>query len=535
MTNSNVLEPYPKPHDSLNGSAGGGFPRTYEEGSRIGRYTLDARIAVGGMASVYLGRSTGAADFSRVVAIKRMHQPFSQDPEFVSRFRDEAWLCARLMHPNIVQILDVVEWREELLLIMEFVEGVTLRALRADASAAHADFPLPITLGILVSALHGLHAAHESTDDEGRSLGLVHRDFTPHNIMICRDGHAKVLDFGIAKARGQVHATSTGHFSGKLGYLSPEQIHCTELDRRADVFAAGVVLWETLTGERLFREEGVSDAGVLDRVLHKEIPPPSFRNPKVSQSIDAITLRALNRDPSARFPSARDFALALETALPPATPSQLADFVMRVSGARLARFAALHAEVRRCPMPPMQETTEWSQSSVESELEATALREPVFEPQLRSPRSAVWGITALGFLLVAALSYSYAHLRIGHRDSARFNSAASAPGVSRDLVPTTQAPIAPLQAPSSLSSSAILPRHEVEELAKVPSNSLRKSLAVTPAKPGGERSASRVVAPHVLESKQPASTGVGLQLSKSCSPPTYVDSEGIRHFKKGCL
>ncbi|HEY5958626.1 MAG TPA: serine/threonine-protein kinase, partial [Polyangiaceae bacterium] len=287
----------------------------------IGRYTLHARIASGGMASVYLGSLAGVADFSRLVAIKRMHPQFAADPEFSERFRDEARLTARLLHPNIVQSLDVVQLGGELLLIMEYVDGVTLNSVCHDASASGLHIPLKVVSGILVPVLHGLHAAHAATDDEGHPLGIVHRDFSPQNIIIGRDGHTKILDFGIAKARTHHHVTVAGQFSGKFGYLSPEQINGKEVDQRTDVFAAGVVLWELLTCKRLFREPGLSEGATVERVLNMEIPRPSQFNSEVDDRLDQIVLRALQREPSRRFATAHELAVELEAVHPIASPS----------------------------------------------------------------------------------------------------------------------------------------------------------------------------------------------------------------------
>jgi len=305
----------------------------------IGRYTLHAKIGTGGMASVYLGWLSGAADFSRMVAIKRLHPQFTFDELFAARFRDEAWLSSRLLHPNIVQVLDVVEQSQELLIVMEYVHGVSVAGLLGDAIATGCKLPPSVVAGILVPALHGLHAAHEATDDEGHAIGLVHRDFSPQNIIVSSEGHAKLLDFGIAKARTHVHVTSAGLLSGKFAYFSPEQALAGVMDRRSDVFAAGIVLWEMLAGARLFGTPDVSDAGALHRVLNHPVRPPSAVNPDVPRMLDDLVLRALERAPDRRFASARSFALEIEASIKVASPSTVAEWLHRRCAKRLATLS----------------------------------------------------------------------------------------------------------------------------------------------------------------------------------------------------
>lgn len=497
---------------------------------RLGRYTLHAIIGVGGMASVYLGSCSGAADCSRIVAIKRMHSQFAEDPEFVSRFRDEAWLSVRLLHPNIVQTFDIVEWERELLLVMEYVEGVTLQALQSDAALASRRLPFPIALGILVPALHGLHAAHEATDDEGRPLGLVHRDFTPHNILVSRDGHAKILDFGVAKAEGQWHATVTGQISGKYGYLSPEQVRPGAIDRRADVFAAGIVLWELLTGERLFREHGLTDAAVLERVLAKKIPAPSSKNPEVGPGLDAITLKALARDPAARFDSARAFALALEAELQPATHSKVEEFVLAVSGPRLARLAELRAGVRRRQPGGSRHSAAPALEPSDTTVEAFARPDDthVSAPAARSSKwwwlAAVCGVA----LLLTGVGWGLAPAPAG--------PASGQSAVVRSLEAASPAQAA---APSPALVAVTPSEERGAEQAPEASASSRAVVPVSSAAPPTVRVSSTAgsAGPRgVVARRRPArSTEPARAVRDRCDPPTYVDAEGIRHFKDGCL
>src|ERR1700729_765840 len=189
----------------------------------VGRYALYGELASGGMATVHLGRLLGPVGFSRTVAIKRLHAQFAKDPEFVSMFLDEARLAARIRHPNVVQTLDVVATEGELFVVMDYVQGESLsRLLRASRTVG--PIPVRVASAILCGALHGLHAAHEATDEHGVPLGLVHRDMSPQNVLVDVDGSARVLDFGVAKAAGRTQTTGRGKIKGKLRYMAPEQI-----------------------------------------------------------------------------------------------------------------------------------------------------------------------------------------------------------------------------------------------------------------------------------------------------------------------
>src|SRR3954467_5396427 len=214
----------------------------------IDRYELHGEIASGGMARVHLGRLVGPGGFGRTVAIKRLHPHLAKEPEFVDMLTDEARVAGRLGHPNLVPTLDIVAAEGELFLVMEYVPGLTLSVIAKRIGAQNERVPLPIALSIMTGVLHGLHAVHEAKDERGLPLEVVHRDVSPQNILVGSDGVARVLDFGVAKAAGRAHGTQDGRIKGKFGYMPPEQLHGEVLDRRADVYAAGVVLWEALVG-----------------------------------------------------------------------------------------------------------------------------------------------------------------------------------------------------------------------------------------------------------------------------------------------
>ncbi|MBW2523690.1 MAG: serine/threonine protein kinase, partial [Deltaproteobacteria bacterium] len=231
----------------------------------VGRYAIFDEIASGGMASVHIGRLIGPAGFSRTVAIKRMHPHIAKEPEFVAMFVDEARMAARISHPNVVPTLDVVQSGKELLLVMEYVQGASLAHLLRHGRRLGLVNEPRLIVPILVGVLRGLHAAHEAKSAMGEPMHLVHRDVSPHNIMVGVDGVPRVFDFGVAKARGRLRTTQDGKVKGKLAYMAPEQLAGEAVDRRSDIYAAGVVLWEGLAGRRLF--EGDTDAQIYAQVL----------------------------------------------------------------------------------------------------------------------------------------------------------------------------------------------------------------------------------------------------------------------------
>jgi serine/threonine protein kinase len=320
----------------------------------VGRYVIHDRIASGGMASVHIGRLRGPVGFSRTVAIKRMHPHFLTDPEFVSMFLDEARVATHVRHPNVVPTLDVVSTPREIFLVLEYAQGVTLSSLLRSAAATGETMPLPVALAIVSSVLHGLEAAHCATGPSGESLGLVHRDISPQNILVGPDGLARILDFGVAKASGRSQSTNAGTLKGKIAYMSPEQIRGGDVTRRADIYAAAVVLWESVTGRRLFH--GANEASTLEQVLWGDVPTPRSQKPELPQALDDLVMRGLSRDPLARFDSAEAMATALEEALPVAiTPvvgrwvREVAKDALAAQASRLARIESLPPDVEALP------------------------------------------------------------------------------------------------------------------------------------------------------------------------------------------
>jgi serine/threonine-protein kinase len=311
----------------------------------LGRYAMYEQFAAGGMATLHYGRLQGPSGFSRTVAIKRLHAHLSEDPDFVAMFLDEARLAARIHHPNVIQTLDVESSEGELFVVLDYVHGDSLSRLLREARRLEEPATPALVGTILFGALEGLHAAHEARDAQGQPLDLVHRDVSPHNILVGTDGIARVLDFGVAKARGRAQTTGVGQLKGKLAYMAPEQLR-GQVTRRTDVFAASVVLWEALTGVRLFQGEDEGD--VIDKLMFREIPSPRQYSPRVSPELESVVMRGLEREPERRYPTARDMAIALENQAALATPIEVGAWVERVAGVTLAlraeRVAAIEAE-----------------------------------------------------------------------------------------------------------------------------------------------------------------------------------------------
>jgi serine/threonine-protein kinase len=330
---------------SIPEGSGEGAPRI------IGRYALHDEIAAGGMATVHLGRLLGPVGFSRTVAIKRLHPQFAKDPEFVAMFLDEARLAARIRHPNVVPTLDVVALDHELFLVMEYVQGESLSRLVRASRKVEAAIPLNLVTTIMAGVLHGLHAAHEAKTEQGEPLSIVHRDVSPQNVLVGVDGVPRVLDFGVAKAAIRAQTTRQGQVKGKVAYMAPEQLRAEAVDRRCDVFAAAAVLWEAVTRKRMFQAD--SEAAVLAMVLFQ--PPISPRTvvPDLDENLERIIMRGLERDPNARYATAREMALELETCLPVASASSIGAWVERLAHDALSQRARRMSDIESQTSSPM--------------------------------------------------------------------------------------------------------------------------------------------------------------------------------------
>jgi serine/threonine protein kinase len=299
----------------------------------FGSYQLLAKLATGGMAEIYLARPARAKGApptpEEVMVLKRILPHLAEDDHFVTMFRDEADLASKLVHRNVCQVLSFGQFGGTWFIAMEYLHGVPLSRMMTRLSKAAKLLDYRVVAGIICQACEGLHAAHEARDDKGALLGVVHRDVSPPNIMVTADGTVKLLDFGIAKARGANSRTRTGTVKGKNAYMSPEQILGKPLDRRSDVFALGVVMYEMLSIRRLFHRD--SDFLTFKAITEEPIPDIRDRRSDLPPGMRAALLQAMARDPIGRFDSAQSFGNAIRNSVStlggPATPQELAQLL----------------------------------------------------------------------------------------------------------------------------------------------------------------------------------------------------------------
>jgi len=349
-------------------------------GARFGQYILEERVAKGGMAEVFRARMMGVEGFQKTVAIKRILADMAGNDEFVTMFIDEAKLAAQLKHPNIVDIYDLGKIDRSFYIAMEYVEGHDLRDVLARCRQAGVTVPAPLALHCAAQLAAALDHAHTKRDFSNRELGLVHRDVSPPNVLISNDGEVKLCDFGIAKALSKATHTRDGLLKGKLRYMSPEQASGHEIDHRSDIFSLGLVLYEMLTGQKVFK--GSSETEILEQVRNPEVAVPSSLKDDVPPDVDRIVLRALERDPDARYQTAEAFGRALEGAI--------RSHGWAPDAAALAAFAAdptAPVAVATVAPPPAAPPPPPRRAPVEPPLvpEPEPVSEPDFEPTPSSP------------------------------------------------------------------------------------------------------------------------------------------------------
>jgi eukaryotic-like serine/threonine-protein kinase len=279
--------------------------------SDVGRYRLIAELARGGMGIVYLALVRGPGGFNKLFCVKILKDHMAEDPKLVAMFLDEARLAAKLNHPNVVQTIEVGSDAGQHFIAMEYLEGQSLHALESRGRRKGAEFPLAHRLHVIVHLLEGLQYAHSVADFDGTPLRLVHRDVSPHNVMVTYDGQVKILDFGIAKALGSTSDTRTGALKGKVAYMAPEQAAGEPLDGRADVFAAGVMLWEAATGQRMWNRS-LNDLQILHALMKGAIPRPRDARADVDPHLERIILEATAENAADRYQTAGDMQAALE-------------------------------------------------------------------------------------------------------------------------------------------------------------------------------------------------------------------------------
>jgi serine/threonine protein kinase len=279
-------------------------------GTRLGRYELIRRLAVGGMAELYLARATGIAGFEKLVALKRILPQYAESADFVSMFLDEARLAATIQHPNVAQVYDIGQSDDGLYFTMEYIHGEDVRGILAASARRQGGLPLEHAIALATGAAAGLHAAHELTASDGTPLGLVHRDVSPSNVLVSYTGGVKIIDFGIAKAARRQTETRVGTLKGKVSYMSPEQCMGGSIDCRSDVFALGILLWEMTVGRRLFDAE--SEYMLLRQIVDEDAPRPSSVKRGYPSALETIVMGALRRNRDERYGSAQELQLELE-------------------------------------------------------------------------------------------------------------------------------------------------------------------------------------------------------------------------------
>ena len=297
----------------------------------FGKYFLMDKIAVGGMAEIFKAKTFGHGGFEHVLVVKRILPHIGENEEFVEMFIDEAKVSVKLLHANIIRIYDFGKTGPNYFIAMECVEGKDCRNILRKLARNRSWIPTHLAAFIAHEAARGLHYAHVKNDDDGKPYGIVHRDVSPSNVLVSYEGEAKIADFGIAKAESNAYQTKDGVLKGKFEYMSPEQADGEGLDARSDVFSLGIILWECLTGRRLFK--GESETATLRKIKSDEIPPPSKLNPQVPEVLDTIVLKALTRDRAERYQSALELAERLRDYLysekksPDLLRHDLADFM----------------------------------------------------------------------------------------------------------------------------------------------------------------------------------------------------------------
>ena len=485
-----------------------------------GEYRIYAEIGVGGMASVHLARFLGIAGFARTVAIKRPLPSLLQNVDFRRLATREALLAARVQHPHVVTTLDVVDSGSEFLIVMQYVHGEPLSALTALARQRGERVPVEIAVTLVGGVLRGLSAVHQARDERAQLLHLIHRDVSPQNILCGVDGVARLADFGLARAAGYTALSNAAEFKGKLTYASPEQVELRPLTFASDLYALGVVLWELLSGERMYRDRTAPE--LVAQLLRGDVAPPSHFAPELSPALDGVVLRALARDPGQRYESALAMAAALESCVRPASVEATAQWVSELAWESLQARAQQVLDAESETSPSQRRPALSSVEALDPTVLASAALGPHSSDRDGSPAGASmlagpFGQTALKiFAMAAGVSLVWfvgARLwpravpvpaRVAEADRSRVTLAAPL-----EPPPQQQGPVGPERAEAvprerSLSSTSAALRPD-------------PARAATPRASSGAGAAG-------------AAGAAGLD----CSPPFSLDAEGIRHMKPGC-
>ncbi len=449
----------------------------------VGRYEISEPFAAGGMATVHAARLHGPGGFRRVVAAKRLHADLAHDPAFVATLLDEARLSARIRSVHVVPVTDVVRDGAELLLVMDYIDGVPLSAVM-DARPSPA-----VAVAIVRDVLAGLGAAHEARTENGERLALVHRDVSPQNVIVGSDGLARLLDFGVAFALGRSQSTRDGQRKGKLAYMSPEQLADDDVDLRTDLHAAAMLLWELLAGRPL--RPRTSSASWM-QWAHS----PSPRLPEAGALADVLD-RALAVAPSARFASAGEMTRAIVEAQAPAAAAEVATWIAGAAPAVLAERRAIVAAAEQAPTPaPAADGTTLSRTTAEAPA---------------APRTGRRRL-ALALVTLAALAGGFALGR-------------ATPPAAVEAAPL------PRLAPSVAAPATTAPDSHAAETPAVPSAQPAPSAANTSSAVAARTVAPGPTAPRARAAR-PASSSAP---RPACDPPYVLDARGVRTYREECL
>ncbi len=409
----------------------------------LGRYELIHRLGHGGMASVYLGRAIGTAGFERLVAVKVIHPHLANEAEFVEMFLDEARIAAKIHHPNVCETIDLGEDDGLFFMVMEYVEGETLSSLIRQLDKVDERLPVSVALQVAFDACRGLAAAHDLAEHDGSKLDLVHRDVSPHNLLVTMDGRVKVVDFGIMKAAGKRSSTLTGQLRGKLTYMSPEQARGEPVDRRSDIYAVGVILWELLAGTRFYR--GKTDSEILAQVsLGRTRDIRDFRD-DLPASVAVVLDKALATSRGDRYATALDMLKDLRGAIRQLLDAD-EDDPRELLGASMERFFSGRVEYIHAAIRGQADEREASGRRPAATVDGS--RTSVIESRSMTPSSPAIGRTGtLTSSIATAPARSWALWIVLPLAGAALGTAAVSSGFGKESEPT-----APLTAPVAVES-----------------------------------------------------------------------------------
>lgn len=468
------------------------------------------------MGTVHLAKFHGEAGFSRMLAVKRLHPQFATDPDFLCMFLDEARIASRIRHPHVVGVVDVVSHAGELLLAMEYVQGLPLsQVLRLLGPAG---VPTNIAVALAGGTLQGLHAAHEAKTDKGVFLNLVHRDVSPQNVMIGEDGAARVVDFGIASAAARLQTTAEGQIKGKLAYMAPEQVAGRPVDRRADIFSAGVVLWEMLTGQRLCEGDVPEKVRFMTEAKFKK---PSEIRPELPFALDGVVMKALAKFPSDRYATAEEMTSALYAARRPAHAHEVRGWLDETARPLLRALAEKAEAAEALLLPPPAAPSSPSSASHamapnDASLGAHPAERAAAPPSVRtakvprpdSSRRGPWIALVLALLAVVCVLAYVLLSRTPDKDAWPDQSA-----VTEEPPRPNGSPEVGKTDPAMVSGSPTPPQDSVEAPPKVEPEEDKKAASTAPKGPR----------PRTRPKADP------------CSPPYVLLKGGLKRYKPECL